>query len=109
MKKILIIGVIAGALGTLNLMAADAAATWDKECAKCHGKDGSGDTAMGKKLKLKNYTDAAVQAGFTDEEAAAAIKDGIKEDGKTRMKGYGEKLSDEEIKGLVAHVRSFKK
>jgi len=64
---------------------------------------------MGKKFKLKDYTDASVQASFTDEEAMTAIKDGVKEDGKTKMKPFGDTLSDEEIKGLVAHVRSFKK
>lgn len=109
MKKTLIAVVIAGAFSTASIMAADALETWDKECAKCHGKDGSGQTAMGKKLKLKDYTDASVQAGFTDEEAIKAIKEGIKEDGKTRMKAYGDKLSDDEIKALVAHVRSLKK
>ena len=109
MKNILIIGVIAGALGTLNVTAADAQANWDKDCAKCHGKDGSGQTTMGKKLKLKDYSDAAVQAGFTDEEAAKAIKEGVKEDGKTKMKAFGDTLSDEEINALVAHVRTLKK
>jgi cytochrome c553 len=109
MNKTLIAAVIAGAFGASSVMAAEGQETWDKECAKCHGKDGAGQTTMGKKLKLKDYTDAAVQAGFTDEEAFKAIKEGIKEDGKTRMKGYEGKLSDEEITALVAHVRSLKK
>jgi len=109
MNKTLIALIIAGAFGTTSAMAADVQENWDKQCAKCHGKDGSGQTTMGKKLKLKDYTDASVQAGFTDEEGVAAIKDGVKEGGKTKMKAYGEKLSDDEIKALVAHVRSLKK
>jgi len=109
MKKLLIATVIAATFTTWSLSAADTQEIWDKDCAKCHGKDGAGQTAMGKKFKLKDYTDASVQASFTDEEAMTAIKDGVKEDGKTKMKPFGDTLSDEEIKGLVAHVRSFKK
>ncbi len=109
MKRLLIAATIAGIAGALSASAADAQANWDKQCAKCHGADGAGQTTMGKKLKLKDYTDASVQAAFTDEEAATAIKEGIKEDGKTKMKAYGDVLSDDEVKALVAHVRSLKK
>lgn len=96
-------------LSAASVLAADAQANWDAECSKCHGKDGSGKTPMGKKLKLKDYTDATVQKEFTDEEAAEAIRNGIKEDGKTRMKPLGDKFSDEEITALVAHVRTLAK
>ena len=109
MKKAVIVVVMAVTLGSTSLVAADAQANWDKQCALCHGKDGAGQTKMGKKLKLKNYTDAAVQGEFTDEEAEKAIRDGVKQDGKTRMKAYGAKLTEDEIKALVAHVRSLKK
>lgn len=84
--------------------AGDAAALWGQHCASCHGKDGSGSTMMGKKLELKDYRDAAVQSSFTDAEAAKVIKDG-----KGKMKPYGAKLSDDDVKALVAHVRSLKK
>ena len=42
--------------------AAPAADNWDNNCAKCHGADGSGNTTIGKKLNVKDYTDAKVQA-----------------------------------------------
>lgn len=96
---------------TLPLVAtaSDGAELWAKNCKKCHGDTGKGDTAMGKKLGLKDYTDAAVQAGFTDEEIAAAIKDGItNEAGKKVMLAFGEKLSEEDVTALVAHLRSLK-
>jgi cytochrome c553 len=109
MNKMLTAIVLAGAFSAASVLAADVQESWDKQCAKCHGADGAGQTAMGKKLKLKDYTDASVQASFTDEEAVKAIKEGVKEDGKTKMKGYADSLSDEEINALVAHVRSFKK
>jgi cytochrome c6 len=56
---------------------------------------------MGKKLGLKDYT--KVQ-GFSDAEAAIVIKNG-----KGKMKGYKDKLSDADVKALVAYVRSLKK
>jgi len=90
-------------------VAADAAATWAQNCASCHGKDGSGNTMMGKKLGVKDYRDAKVQAAFSDAEAARAIKEGVKTSGKETMKSFASKLSDADIKALVAYVRSFKK
>lgn len=98
---------ISGLAWTAN--AADAKATWDKTCAKCHGKTGNGKTKMGAKLKIKDYSDAKVQASIKDEEMFKAIKEGIKKNGKTRMKAYGSKLSDNDIKALVAYVRKLKK
>ena len=63
---------------------------------------------MGKKLALKDFTDAKFQASFTDAEATKAIKEGIKDGDKTKMKAYAD-LTDDEIKALVAKVRAFKK
>jgi cytochrome c553 len=71
--------------------------------------DGKGQTTMGKKAGAKDYTDAKVQESFTDEQAFKATKEGIEKDGKPVMKPYAEKLTDDEIKELVAHIRSFKK
>lgn len=99
--------VLATGLGLAQ--AADVKENWEKNCAKCHGPDGKGDTKMGKKVDIKDLTDAKVQAKFTDAEAVKAIKEGIKgKDDAVVMKAV-EGLSDEEIKGLVAYVRAFKK
>jgi mono/diheme cytochrome c family protein len=89
--------------------AANAAANWTQNCASCHGKDGSGDTMMGKKLSVKDYRDAKVQAAFSDAEMEKAIKEGVKTNGKQTMKPFGQKLSEDDIKALVAYIRSFKK
>ena len=64
---------------------------------------------MGKKLNVKDYQDAMVQGAFSDAEAAKAIKEGVKENGKQVMKPFAQKLSDADIQALVAHIRSFKK
>ena len=78
-------------------------------CAKCHGADGKGDTKIGQKLGVKDFTDAKVQAEMKDDAAFKAIKEGVKDkDDKTLMKP-AEDLSDGDIKGLVAYIRTFKK
>jgi mono/diheme cytochrome c family protein len=89
--------------------AGDVSATWAQNCASCHGKDGSGNTMMGKKLSVKDYHDANVQAAFSDAEAERAIKEGVKTNGKETMKPFGSKLSEADIKALVAYIRAFKK
>ncbi len=89
-------------------LAAPAAENWDNLCASCHGSDGKAQTKTGKKLKLRDYTDAKVQAELKDEEMAKAITDGVKIDGKEKMKAFKEEISADEIKDLVAHVRKFK-
>ncbi len=86
----------------------EAKVTWEKTCAACHGKDGKGDTKVGKKLGIDDLTDSKVQAK-QDEELVKAIKEGAKKDGKTRMQAFGEKLSDDEIKALIAYIRALKK
>ena len=97
------------AASALSVAAADAKALYDKDCAKCHGADGKGETKMGKKLNAKDYTDAKVQAEMKDDDAVKAIKEGLKDKaGKTLMKP-AEGLSDADIKGLVAYMRGFKK
>ncbi len=93
----------------LSGRAADAKTSWANNCAQCHGASGKGDTKMGKMLNAMDLTDAKKQASFTDAQATAAIKDGIKQNGKTTMKAFGGKLTDEEIKALVVYVRTLKK
>ena len=92
-----------------SALGADAKANWEKHCLKCHGADGKGNTKMGKQSGVKDYTDSKVQAEMKDENAVKIIKEGIVEKGKKRMDPYGDKLNDQEIKDLIAHMRSFEK
>lgn len=108
MKKTALLVIALLAIPTLAVCGADAKASYEKDCAKCHGADGKGETKMGKKQGAKDYTDAKVQAELKDEAAFKAIKEGYKKDSKEVMKP-SEGLSDDEIKGLVAYMRKFKK
>jgi len=114
MKKIAMLVAVFGFAAALSASAADAKDNWDKICSKCHGADGKGDTKIGQKLGIKDFTDAKVQDSFKDEDAVKAIKDGIKDaDGRTKMKAYvtgaDTPMSDDEVKALVAYVRGLKK
>ena len=108
MKKLLLLTfVLAAALCSAS--AGDAKENYEKACAKCHGKEGKGDTKMGQKNGCKDYSDAKVQAGLKEEEAIKAIKEGVKDkDGKVLMKP-AEDLSDADVKALVVYMRTFKK
>jgi cytochrome c6 len=109
MKKIIILAAVLGIAAAGTVKAAEAKENWDNLCAKCHGAEGKGDTKMGQKMGVKDFTDAKVQADIKDADATKAIKEGKKDqDGKTLMKPF-DTLSDDEVKALVAQVRSFKK
>ncbi len=110
MKKVIIAALALLVVGAVSVRAADAKENYEKNCTKCHGEDGKGKTKMGEKLGIKDYSDAKVQGDLKDDEMAKAIKEGVKDaDGKTKMKAFGETLSDAEIKDLVAYVRGLKK
>jgi mono/diheme cytochrome c family protein len=109
MEAIVSIVVSLLAASAISLRAADAKALWDANCAQCHGPDGKANTKMGKTLSAKDLTDPKVQAQFTDAKATQSIKEGVKQNGKTTMKAFGGKLSDDDIKALVAYVRTLKK
>ena len=109
MKAIALIAVSLFVASAFSARAADAKTNWANNCAQCHGPSGNADTKMGKILNAKNLTVPAVQSSFTDAQAAAAIKDGVKEGGKMKMKAFGDKLSGDDIKALVAYVRTLKK
>lgn len=88
---------------TVSSAMAAPADTYKAKCAMCHGADGKGDTAMGKKYNLKDLASADVQ-GKSDAQLTEIITKG-----KDKMPAYSGKLSDDEIKGLVGYVRSLKK
>src|ERR1041385_7719104 len=108
MKKTILLTLALFVAALASVSAADAKENWEKNCAKCHGADGKGDTKMGKKVGVKDYTDPKVQAEMKDDTMFKAVKEGIKDGDKTKMKP-AENLSDDEIKALIAYVRAFGK
>jgi mono/diheme cytochrome c family protein len=108
MKKSILIAVVISVWAAWAVQAEEGKALYTQQCAKCHGQDGKGETRMGKKLGVKDYTDPKVQDALKDDAAVKAIKEGLKKDDSTLMKP-AEGLTDDQIKGLVAYMRTFKK
>jgi mono/diheme cytochrome c family protein len=77
----------------------DAAATYQSQCAKCHGQDGKGIESL---PGIPNFTDAAWQAKHTDKELIDTISAG-----KGIMPPYKDKLSAAEISGQVKYIRTL--
>ena len=85
----------------LSAAGQDAAATFKSKCAGCHAADGTG-SPMGKKMGAHDFTSADVQK-MSDTELADIITNG-----KNKMPKYAS-LSPEDVKGLVAYIRTLKK
>jgi cytochrome c553 len=90
--------------------AQDAKAIYAKDCAKCHGDSGAGDGPQAAKLKDKpaNWTAGGLK-DYDDAKLAEVIKKGGRGIGKSAAMPASPKLSDDEVKALVAHVKSLKK
>tara|TARA_R110002167_G_scaffold291383_2_gene496213 strand:+ start:518 stop:856 length:339 start_codon:yes stop_codon:yes gene_type:complete len=107
-SKIILTLALTGLFASTSI-AADAAANWSEYCSRCHAKDGSGNTKPGRKLKLKDYRDAAVQAEMTDEDIIKYIVEGVTSDrGKEEMPSYTEKMTKDEIEAMVPFIRALK-
>ena len=74
---------------------------YQTKCAACHAADGSGNTTVGKVLKLRDIRDPEVQK-MSDEDLTTLIAKG-----KDKMPANEKALKPEQIKSLVAYVREL--
>jgi mono/diheme cytochrome c family protein len=100
----------AAAGGTLVLCAAlsawaqkDAKDLYLDKCSVCHGPDGAGKTAKGRKLKVKDVHETA--AKMSVEEMIKVVEDGKGKD----MDAYGKEFSKDQTKAIVGYYRSLAK
>jgi mono/diheme cytochrome c family protein len=97
---------VSGPMGKADLVTAlpaeqpDGATIFKRNCVMCHGPDGKGVATF----KTPDFTDPKVQASITDEQILETIKNGRKG---TVMPPWRDKLSDQDIKLVAAHIRSF--
>ena len=97
-------GLLAFAGISLSAKADDkSAATFKQKCAGCHGADGKGETPAGKAMNVQSFASPET-AKMTDQELADVI-----EKGKGKMPKYGASLKPDDIKAMVAYVRSLAK
>jgi cytochrome c6 len=108
MKRIYVPAALATALAValslpLSVRAQTASDTpYTAKCAGCHGSDGTG-SAMGKTMGAHDFTSAQVQQ-MSDSQLSDIITNG-----KGKMPAYGKSLKPDDIRGLVAYIRTLKK
>jgi mono/diheme cytochrome c family protein len=78
-------------------------ASYKAKCAMCHGADGTGNTPVGKSLKLRSLK-SPEDIRATDAELFKQTKDGV-----GKMQGYAGKLTDAQIQDVVAYIRTLQK
>jgi len=99
----LVLSVLALGLSS-PLYAQDAPALFKAKCALCHAPDGSGSNAMGKQLGANDLRSDEVQ-----KQTDAQLTDSITNGKGKKMPAYKDKLTGEQIKGLVGYIRDLAK
>jgi mono/diheme cytochrome c family protein len=69
----------------------------------CHGVDGTGNTAIGKNMKIRSLQ-SPEDIKATDAELTKQTKDGV-----GKMQGYAGKLTDAQIQEVVSYIRTLQK
>jgi mono/diheme cytochrome c family protein len=79
----------------------DGEKVYKAKCTSCHGPDGAGATPAGKATKARDFcSDEAKKE--TDAEWTSIILQG-----KNKMPGYDKKITDAEVKEVVAYIRGL--
>jgi mono/diheme cytochrome c family protein len=90
--------------GTTGIWAqGDAKALYLSKCATCHGPDGAGKTAKGKKLKVEDVRVTSTKMSV--DEMIKIVADGKGPD----MSGYSKTLTQAQIKDVVDFYRGLAK
>jgi cytochrome c6 len=79
-------------------VAQDAASLYKARCQVCHGRDGKG-SAAGQKMGAKPFNESTA----SDQELIE-----ITTNGRNKMPGFKDKLTESQIKELVKYVRTLK-
>src|SRR5580698_4587070 len=91
------------AVSTLSFAQKSGADTYKSKCQSCHGADGSGNTPAGKSMKAKPFSSPDIVSA-SDADLIADTKNG-----KGKMPAYASKLTDDQIKDVVAYIRTLQK
>ena len=77
--------------------------TYKAKCASCHGADGLAATPMGKMMKVLSFKDPKMLKA-SDAQFFASTKNGL-----NKMPAYNGKLTDQQIKDVIAFIRTLQK
>ncbi len=77
--------------------------TYKARCLMCHGPDGTAQTPAGKAFKAASFQDPAI-VKTSDEDLIAIVKKG-----KNKMPVFGNMLSDDQIRAVIAYIHTLQK
>lgn len=103
LKILLTTGLMIAALCLLSAPASaqGGEAVYKAKCASCHGADGAGATPAGKATKARDFCSEEVK------KESDADWTGIIAKGKNKMPAYDKKLTEAEVKDVVAYIRAL--
>lgn len=94
-----VLALVVSLAGAVGFAQSAGEATYKANCQSCHGSSGTPSAGIAKMMDVKpaaEYKDSAA-----DEQAAV-------KNGKGKMKAFSGKLTDDQIKDVVAYFRSLK-
>jgi mono/diheme cytochrome c family protein len=71
------------------------------KCAVCHGQDGAGKTARGRKLKVQDVRETSLKM------TAAQMEEVVIKGKSPDMDAYGKELTADQVKQVVEYYRSL--
>ena len=101
------VGIASLVLAVMGVLAAPAKAqdagekVYKAKCASCHGADGVGATPAGKATKARDFCSDEVKKETDEEWTTIIVK------GKNKMPAYDKKITEDEIKAVVAYMRTL--
>lgn len=78
------------------------AEAYDRACARCHGSNGRGETSMGARMGVPDFTAPAWKKTASEKRLIVVVTSGHE-----AMPAFKATFTKQEIKGLVMHVRNF--
>ena len=79
------------------------AGVFQEHCIACHGPDGKGQTETGSKVGAADLTSDAVQQ-LSDASLSKVVMDG-----KGKMPAFKGKLGDDEVRAVIAYLKTLPK
>ena len=98
-----IVAVSSLTVSSTMVFAQSGADIYKSKCQMCHAADGSGNTPAGKSTKVRPFDSPEVMKLSDDD----LIK--ITKSGQNKMPAYAGKLTDDQIKDVIAHIHTLQK
>ena len=89
------------AISSTSFAQSPGADIYKSKCQSCHAADGSGNTPAGKSMKVRPFNSPEV-VKMSDDDLIQVTRDG-----RGKMPAYAGKLTDDQIKAVVAHIRTL--